>query len=314
MFFGSPIHRRRLSSNCLNPANGIRQLTDIVQINEHCGRGVGRTSEKGLTDFFFRPRLKYHFNVHSERMNVKIGDISKQSGVPASTIRYYVREGLLPVPVKINKKMSHYDDGCVERLKVIQYLQERRYFPLYLIKNILRRMDEGLSLQEAESVESAVFNPAERSAGNLLDRRSMLAETGLTDAEATLAEQIGILIPFTIEGGKSFYNEDDIRFGRDVLKRIIDFGLDLKVLAFYVELGGAIVQREMELRRMIVSDKTARENIRITVELSMVGDFLRDYVMRRLFRNQVQENIRKSLTRQKSGKAGNRKKNPKQEV
>ncbi len=36
LFFGSPIHRRRLSSNCLNPANGIRQLTDIVQITEHC--------------------------------------------------------------------------------------------------------------------------------------------------------------------------------------------------------------------------------------------------------------------------------------
>ena len=31
-------------------------------------------------------------------MKRKISDISKMSGVPASTIRYYVREGLLPEP------------------------------------------------------------------------------------------------------------------------------------------------------------------------------------------------------------------------
>lgn len=267
-----------------------------------------------MTDFFFRPRLKYNFNVYLEHMNVKIGDISKQSGVPASTIRYYVREGLLPAPVKINKKMSHYDDVCVERLKVIQYLQERRYFPLYLIKNILRRMDEGLSLQEAEAVENAVFNPAEGKAGNLVERGILMAETGLTDAEVKQAEKIGILIPFAVKGGKPLYNEDDVRFCRDVLKRIVDFGLDLQSLAFYVDLGKSIVTREMDLRRKIVSDKTARENIRITVELSKVGDFLRDYVMQRLFRQQVQENIRKSLTKRKSVNSGRRTIKKQQEV
>ncbi len=246
-------------------------------------------------------------------MNVKIGDISKQSGVPASTIRYYVREGLLPAPVKINKKMSHYDDACVERLKVIQYFQERRYFPLYLIKNILRRMDEGLSLQEAEAVENAVFKP-EESDRNLVDRGTVLAESGLTDAEMRQAEEIGILVPFAVEGGKPLYDDDDVRFCRDVLKRIVDFGLDLQSLAFYVDLGRSIVTREMGLRRQIVSGKAARENIRITVELSRVGDFLRDYVMRRLFRQQVQENIQKSLTKPESGKTGRRKTNQKQEV
>jgi len=246
-------------------------------------------------------------------MNVKIGDISKQSGLPASTIRFYVREGLLPAPVKINKKLSHYDDACVERLKVIQYLQERRHFPLYLIKNILRRMDEGLSLQEAEAVESAVFKPGEKSR-DLVDRTAVLAASGLTGAELEQAERIGILIPFAVEGGKALYDDDDVRFCRDVLKRIVEFGLDLQSLAFYVDLGRSIVTREMDLRRKIVADKTARENIRITVELSRVGNFLRDYVMGRLFRQQVQENIRKSLARQKGGKSERRTTNNRQEV
>lgn len=228
-------------------------------------------------------------------MKLKISEISKQSGVPASTIRYYVREELLPTPEKVNKKMSYYDEACIERLKVIQYLQEKRYFPLYIIKNILHRMDEGLSLQEAETVEKAVFDPMDREDRKLVDHETTLMQTGLTKTELENAEKIGILIPFSVEGGESLYNEDDIRLCRDVLKRIVDYGLDLKELAFYVELGTSIMEKEMDLRRKIVSNKTVKENIRITVELSLAGEFLRGYIMQRLFRRQVQENIQKSL-------------------
>ncbi len=87
-------------------------------------------------------------------MKLKIGEIAKRSGLRPSTIRYYVGEGLLPKPEKANEKMAYYDEACIERLRVIQELKERRYFPLYLIKNILRRMDEGLNLTEAETIEN----------------------------------------------------------------------------------------------------------------------------------------------------------------
>ena len=103
-------------------------------------------------------------------MKLKIGEIARQSGIPASTIRYYVREGLLPNPDKVNKKMAYYDEGCIERLNAIQYLKEKKYYPLLIIKNILRRMDQGLSLQEAETVEDAVFGTGERSGQGLLER------------------------------------------------------------------------------------------------------------------------------------------------
>jgi len=231
-------------------------------------------------------------------MKLKISDISKQSGIPASTIRYYVREGLLPSPEKVNKKMAYYDETCIERLKVIQHLQEKRYFPLFLIKNVLRRMDEGLSLQEAESVENAVFGVNDRVAGGFVDRTAVLAETGLTDEELQRAETIGVLIPFTHDGEKPLYDEDDIRVGRDSIRKLIDNGVKLEDLAFFVELGRQIVEKEMILRRKLVSNKTTKENIRITTEISLSGNFYREYIMRRLFQRQVQENIQKSLSRQ----------------
>ena len=79
--------------------------------------------------------------------------------------------------------MAYYDESCIERMQIIQGLKERRYFPLYLIKNVLRRMDEGLSLPEAESVENAVFGSDDRIGRELIDRPDFLAATGLTEKE-----------------------------------------------------------------------------------------------------------------------------------
>jgi DNA-binding transcriptional MerR regulator len=230
-------------------------------------------------------------------MKLKIGEIAKRSGVRASTIRYYVQEGLLPKPEKANEKMAYYNESCIERLQVIQELKEKRYFPLYLIKNILRRMDEGLSLPEAETVENAVFGSDDRIGRGLIDRIAFLAATGLTEKELKRAENLGILIPFTAGADKTLYNEDDIRIGRDGLIKMIKLGLALDELSFFVELGKKIVAKEMVLRRKIVTGKSTRENILITAELTRIGDFYRDYIMRRLFQKQVEQNIQKSLSK-----------------
>ena len=236
-------------------------------------------------------------------MKLKIGEIAKRSGVRASTIRYYVQEGLLPKPEKANEKMAYYNEGCIERLQIIQELQEKRYFPLYLIKNILRRMDEGLSLPEAETVENAVFGSDDRIGRELIDRPAFLAATGLTEKELKQAENLGILIPFTTGADKTLYNEDDIRIGRDGLKKMIKLGLALDELSFFVELGKKIVAKEMALRRKIVSGKSTRENILITAELTRIGDFYRDYILRRLFQKQVEQNIQKSLVKKRKSAA-----------
>ncbi len=228
-------------------------------------------------------------------MKLRIGEIAKQSGIPASTIRYYVAEGLLPRPEKANEKMAYYDETCVDRLHIIQDLQEKRYFPLYLIKNILRRMDEGLSLSEAEAVENAVFGSDDRIGPGLIDRQAFLKVTGITEKELKKAEKLGILIPFAAGAGHPLYNEEDVRVGRDGIRKLTSLGMDLSDLSFWEELGGLIVEKEMALRRKMVEGFSTRDNIRITAELTGIGDFYRVYILRRLFQRQVEQNIRKSL-------------------
>jgi hypothetical protein len=75
--------------------------------------------------------------------------------------------------------------------------------------------------------------------------------------------------------------------------------MELGELTFWVEFGKKIVDREMTLRRKIVFGKSTRENILITAELTRIGDFYREYVLRRLFQKRVEQNIQKSLIKKR---------------
>lgn len=229
-------------------------------------------------------------------MGLKIGEIAKKSNVPPSTIRYYVRQGLLPEPNKVNKSMAYYDEGCIEKILAIRHLQERRYFPLSVIKNILRRMEQGLSLTEAEAIEDAVFGAQPETCENPLDKTQFLEASGLSQDELQTALKIGIMIPYLQEKGRTVYNQEDVRFAKEVIKKIISFGQDLHDLSFYVELGNQIVDQEMNLRKNAVKGLSNQDNIRITTEISKMADHLRGYIIRRLFQRRVQAAIQKSLS------------------
>src|SRR5215203_6889251 len=68
---------------------------------------------------------------------LKISELAERSGVPVATVRHYLREGLLPEPVKTSRNMAYYPPEFVDRIKLIKRLQEERYLPLKAIKNVL---------------------------------------------------------------------------------------------------------------------------------------------------------------------------------
>src|SRR6266487_2199773 len=72
----------------------------------------------------------------SEEM-LRMGELARASGVSAATIKHYLREGLLPEPVKTSRNMAYYPAEFVERIKMIKQLQEERYMPLRVIKDLL---------------------------------------------------------------------------------------------------------------------------------------------------------------------------------
>jgi MerR family redox-sensitive transcriptional activator SoxR len=52
-----------------------------------------------------------------------IGEVAQQVGVRASTLRYYERIGLLPVPARVSGRRQ-YDASIVQRLEIIKTAQQ----------------------------------------------------------------------------------------------------------------------------------------------------------------------------------------------
>jgi DNA-binding transcriptional MerR regulator len=73
----------------------------------------------------------------SENGLLKMKELAEASGVSAGTIKHYLREGLLPEPVKTSRNMAYYPPEFVERIKLIKQLQEERFLPLKVIKSML---------------------------------------------------------------------------------------------------------------------------------------------------------------------------------
>jgi DNA-binding transcriptional MerR regulator len=72
---------------------------------------------------------------------LKMSELAERSGVSAGTIKHYLREGLLPEPVRTSRNMAYYPPEFVERIRLIKQLQEERFLPLRLIKGVLGRAE-----------------------------------------------------------------------------------------------------------------------------------------------------------------------------
>ncbi|MBA3406527.1 MAG: MerR family transcriptional regulator [Solirubrobacterales bacterium] len=75
-----------------------------------------------------------------DRPGLKISELADASGVSAGTIKHYLREGLLGHGdgiVRTSRNMAWYPPEYVERIRLIKRLQEQRYLPLRMIKELL---------------------------------------------------------------------------------------------------------------------------------------------------------------------------------
>ena len=77
----------------------------------------------------------------SENGLLKMSQLAERSGVSAATIKHYLREGLLPEPVRTSRNMAYYPPDFVERIRLIKRMQEERFMPLKLIREALADAD-----------------------------------------------------------------------------------------------------------------------------------------------------------------------------
>ncbi len=71
------------------------------------------------------------------RRRLKMKDLERATGVGRETIRFYIREGLLPEPERPGRNVAWYDESFVDRIALIKELQRTRYLPLHAIKALV---------------------------------------------------------------------------------------------------------------------------------------------------------------------------------
>lgn len=74
---------------------------------------------------------------------MRIKELEERSGMPRSTIHFYLRHGLLPPPYKTGRTMAHYDDGHLKRLRVIEKLKKGSRVPMAFLKEQLDSLEKG---------------------------------------------------------------------------------------------------------------------------------------------------------------------------
>jgi len=77
---------------------------------------------------------------------MKIGELAERSGIPASTIRYYEKEGLLPKVPRGANGYRVYQANALDRLDLIQ-LGQKLGFSLETIRSVAAL--EGAALKDA---------------------------------------------------------------------------------------------------------------------------------------------------------------------
>src|SRR5688572_27230189 len=120
-------------------------------------------------------------------------ELAEASGVSAGTIKHYLREGLLPDPVKTSRNMAYYPREFVDRIKLIKRLQEERFMPLKAIRAVLEDDPErAAALVELEDriLESALSGERSRISSAEVRRRY-----GITREALERLGEIGILTP-----------------------------------------------------------------------------------------------------------------------
>ena len=126
---------------------------------------------------------------HPSRMR----DLCAATGLDRQTIHFYIQQGLLPPGHKTGRNMAWYGEAHLERLRLIQKLQQERFLPLKAIKAIFEGREKGFAPEQALFLErvkarlGSELAPPERAAteeAEALIRRLALPAEDLAEAVA----------------------------------------------------------------------------------------------------------------------------------
>lgn len=92
---------------------------------------------------------------------MRISELAQATGLSVPTIKYYLREQLLPPGTKIAGRLAEYDEGHVRRLVLLRLLRDLADVPVERLRNLVRvAEDPSVSVHEMFGLAADALAPA----------------------------------------------------------------------------------------------------------------------------------------------------------
>lgn len=138
---------------------------------------------------------------------LKMSELAERSGVSSATIKHYLREGLLgdgDEIVRTSRNMAYYPPDYVDRIQLIKRLQEDRYMPLRVIRDVIK--DDPEKARRLLEVEERILERALEAQGDRVGAEEARERFAIPlDALQRLGE-LGVVSP-AAEG----YDPEDVK-------------------------------------------------------------------------------------------------------
>lgn len=159
---------------------------------------------------------------------MRVGELSKRSGVPVPTIKYYLREGLLPVGVLTSPNQAHYDDEHLRRLRLVRALVDVGGLSIASVREVLGAIDtrEESLHGKLGAVQEAISQPSPVELDQLAveDVQAFLARQGETERVDVTKSNVTLMLAAALSAARSV--------GHDHFRDLLDPYLEgLKIIA-----------------------------------------------------------------------------------
>jgi DNA-binding transcriptional MerR regulator len=197
---------------------------------------------------------------------LKMSELAERSGVSAGTIKHYLREGLLGEGedvMRTSRNMAYYPASYVERIQLIKRLQEERFMPLRVIRELLsgdperaarvveledRILEQAIEARERGRISKAKARETYDVPANVLDRLEELSvltpnSRGYDADDIAIIEAISRFRAGGYEEAIGFTVYDTLRY-REALQPLVEE--EVRVLLDRL-LGTVEVERAVEI-------------------------------------------------------------------
>jgi len=211
---------------------------------------------------------------------LKMKDLKEKTGLPSSTINYYLRNGLLPEPVRTGKNMAWYHPSTISRLNLIKKLQEKNRLTISEIFETINRFKNNDDIYVIDTLYDFIFS--ESKSKDLYTKDQLVSKTGLKLNDIDKLIELKIIIPEK----KDLFDDHDLFIAKAV-KKGLDMGLSVEAFEYYAKAAEEVSINEMKMREKLTSGLPLEKNAELTSELTDMARQFRAYIFERAFREKI---------------------------